>query len=452
MDKVLKFPNGDGVDGFKCDGTDPYVMEYLLEGGALGYNDVKYTSYTQYAKYYYEDFFDYTRKVRGNAGLIMSRPVDCQLDKDSSVCWGFSSKRVMASGWVGDDDGTFQGLRGCARKVIYSAWDGYSSFGCDIGGYRDMPEQTADEHKRIFIRWTQFGALSPLMENGGGGEHRPWMFDEETTDIYRQFAELHVKLAPYLLTTGSAAMDAGISAVHPVAVRDESGRDRSHRWYPEPSTFTYMLGSDILVFPILHDSSLPLEKKLTAMDLNFPGTSSDTWLDWFAPTDAKKAFIGGSESKNLYSLSDYPVFVRQGALLALSEQTSSESIISGSEGTIFTLFASESYFANARAASAASPLVASAEMREPIELGVGLAASTMLVKVSDGSDALMLTASISAHSTARAGFEFVGVTRPTDVKLAQGAICEEYSYDATKQSLVVMCSNLASGLTLQVNF
>ena len=33
MDKVLVLPNGDGVDGFKCDGTDPYIMEYLLTGG-----------------------------------------------------------------------------------------------------------------------------------------------------------------------------------------------------------------------------------------------------------------------------------------------------------------------------------------------------------------------------------------------------------------------------------
>jgi len=38
--------------------------------------------------------------------------------------------------------------------------------------------------KDALIRWAQLGAFSPVMENGGGGEHRPWMFDEETTDIF----------------------------------------------------------------------------------------------------------------------------------------------------------------------------------------------------------------------------------------------------------------------------
>jgi hypothetical protein len=42
------------------------------------------------------------------------------------------------------------------------------------------------------------------MENGGGGEHRPWMYDEETTDIYRAFVNEHYRLIPYLMTNGKS--------------------------------------------------------------------------------------------------------------------------------------------------------------------------------------------------------------------------------------------------------
>ena len=89
MDLVLDA----GVDGFKTDGTDPYIVEYELTGGALGYNDQRLT-YRDYANYYYRDFLFYTRQKRseavaegqvGDAGLIMSRPVDCQLDSVSKV-------------------------------------------------------------------------------------------------------------------------------------------------------------------------------------------------------------------------------------------------------------------------------------------------------------------------------------------------------------------------------
>jgi alpha-glucosidase (family GH31 glycosyl hydrolase) len=121
MNKVLDV----GVDGFKCDGTDPYILEYELFGGATGFNGQSIT-YQQYADSYYRDFFYHTRERRSeggssnDAGLIMSRPVDCQLDGTTKVCWPYSPRDVMYSGWMGDDDGSFNGFRGCMRKVNYS--------------------------------------------------------------------------------------------------------------------------------------------------------------------------------------------------------------------------------------------------------------------------------------------------------------------------------------------
>jgi alpha-glucosidase (family GH31 glycosyl hydrolase) len=136
MDPVLEM----GIDGWKTDGTDPYIAEYIiLSGAALGYENIS-LSYRDYANYYYRDFFSYTREKRGEVGLIMSRPVDCQIDRLGSFCTPYSPRDVMLSGWVGDDDNTFNGLKGCMKKVIYSAWDGYANFGCDIGGYRQEEE------------------------------------------------------------------------------------------------------------------------------------------------------------------------------------------------------------------------------------------------------------------------------------------------------------------------
>ena len=94
MDKVLDI-TGDGsvgVDGFKCDGTDPYIIEYELTGGAMGY-DNKTISYREYADYYYRDFLYYTREKRNagssssSAGLIWSRPVDCEVSQVSKVTY-----------------------------------------------------------------------------------------------------------------------------------------------------------------------------------------------------------------------------------------------------------------------------------------------------------------------------------------------------------------------------
>ena len=68
--------------------------------------------------------------------------------------------------------------------------------------------------KDSFIRWTQASALNPLFENGGQKEHRPWIFDEETYEIYRTYLWLHEELRPFYYSRGNDAFDQGPSAVN----------------------------------------------------------------------------------------------------------------------------------------------------------------------------------------------------------------------------------------------
>ena len=65
--KVLDYD----IDGWKCDGTDPYILEIIGSHGKGGY-----VSRKDYSDAYYSDFFDYTRQKLGKSRLIMSRPVD----------------------------------------------------------------------------------------------------------------------------------------------------------------------------------------------------------------------------------------------------------------------------------------------------------------------------------------------------------------------------------------
>lgn len=55
--------------------------------------------------------------------------------------------------------------------MFYSANQNFVNFGSDIGGYR-TDDSPLGRPRDSFIRWTQLGALVPLMENGGNGEHR----------------------------------------------------------------------------------------------------------------------------------------------------------------------------------------------------------------------------------------------------------------------------------------
>lgn len=129
-----------GIDGWKTDGTDPYVYEYIYAHGAKGH-----VSRTEYSNLYYGDTFNFTRLIRGKEGLIMSRPVDSK-----GIRMNFSPKYVMFSGWVGDQDSTFSGMKNALKNIFHSAWSKYTNFGSDIGGYRHTKGQRA---KEVFIRW-----------------------------------------------------------------------------------------------------------------------------------------------------------------------------------------------------------------------------------------------------------------------------------------------------------
>lgn len=441
MDNVLKLPKtGDGVDGWKCDASDPYILEYMLLGGAYGYNDHKYESYHEYSYLYYGDFFNYTREVRGDEGLIMSRPVDC-LDRSGkfagSVCLAQSPPYVMTSGWVGDDDGNMAGLKICADKVIFSAWDNFANYGCDIGGYRGTDGNPTDAIKKeYFLRSAQLNAFLPLMENGGGGEHRPWMVVPEDadsiTDIYRTFVDQHYRISPHLLTIGANALDASESVITPLAENKPPARKplKDKREYPRPTTYSYLLGESILVHPVV-DSSLTDNSTAIVenqVQMTFP---AGHWLDWWHPSVEKFTHVSDSTvtETNSVAIDSYAVYVKKNSLLPLLENFDD-----AQECITFTWFAPCSH---------EKDTAVTADMREPASKGPGMSA-TYQITAND-----QITGSITAHAGV-VGISLINVPAPKTVNLT----CNELfvNYDQDTKTLTAVCKDNSQGVKFTVDF
>ena len=73
----------------------------------------------------------------------------------------------MFSGWVGDQNQSFTGLRQALGNCMHSAWKGYLNFGFDIGGYKDR--KLGEQVREVFISWVQVVAMVPFMEHVGMG-------------------------------------------------------------------------------------------------------------------------------------------------------------------------------------------------------------------------------------------------------------------------------------------
>jgi len=286
-----------GMDGWKCDGTDPYIMEVPDAQWYAGTN----VSHRTYADAYYGDFFDYTQTVNGDECLIMSRPVD-GAQYHTPLYLPFSPRRVVFSGWTGDDDADFAGLRSAIFKFLLSAEATYMNYGSDIGGYRYDSNYPLGRSSESFIRWAEVCAFVPLMENGGRGEHRPWMFDApgSTTivDTYRKFVDAHYELNPYLMTIGTFAYYNGTSSLTPVI--------RVKPTDTIPPGFDFYLGTEFVVFPMVYND--------TVREISFPGTNATTYSSYWDP---REVFRGGRNVTYPCPLTTLPVFIVGGAMVPL---------------------------------------------------------------------------------------------------------------------------------------
>lgn len=267
-----------GIDGWKCDGTDPFVVGTPWSPGAG-----RPLERAEYADAYYRDFFDYTRAVLGDDRIVTARPIDNYGGGSGGAFWEFAPRDINWAAWVGDQDGTFGGMADALDNMYWSQQRGHVAFGSDIGGFRTEDTEPNGRSKEVFVRWAQLGAFNPIMENGGGGEHRPWLYDAETTQIYTRFVELHYALLPYLMEHGGRAFASGTSLMQ----------------FERKSDYAYRLGPDLFVSPMLESG--------TSKTVTFP---SGTWVYLFDP---QQVFNGGSQITLEVPLAEFPVFVRSGS-------------------------------------------------------------------------------------------------------------------------------------------
>lgn len=285
MDKTLDL----GIDGWKTDGTDLMAL-------TGNYSPGKGSTVTidEYSDAYYRTFHDYTRQRLGNDRVNTSRPIDNYgndiggNDGFLGTLATFAPVDINWAGWVGDQDADFAGMTWALNNMYHSSEFGYLAFGSDVGGYRENSSFPPHmRQKELFIRWAQLGAFSPIFENGGGGEHRPWMFDQQTEDIYRKLVKLrHGCMIPYLMESAATAYS----------------NSESMMQFFNKTDYSYLLGPDIFVAPFLAEG--------TSIAVSFPAGSR-----WVYLYDETKVYDGGTTVTLDVPYEEYPAFFKEGSSL-----------------------------------------------------------------------------------------------------------------------------------------
>ncbi len=214
------------------------------------------------------------------------------------------SQPLVSVIWAGDQETDFQlgdGFPSVIPMGIGLGVTGFPYFGSDIGGYMStLAESTTT--KELWFRWVTLGAFSPVMRTHHGKSsfsNWNWESDAASTEHLRKYANLHMKLLPYVYAAAQNANKTGMPLMRPLAL---AWPDFAPGW---TATDQYMLGDSLVVAPVV-------TKGATSRAVALPKG------DWYPLQGGAKVTSDGVTPLTVQAaLGDIPVFVPAGTMLVL---------------------------------------------------------------------------------------------------------------------------------------
>ncbi|MGI8882192.1 MAG: TIM-barrel domain-containing protein [Jatrophihabitans sp.] len=212
-----------------------------------------------------------------------------------SLVWGrsgWAGSQRFPGQWGGDAESTVVGMQSTLCGGLSYALSAPGLWSHDIGGFFG-----GDLSPELYVRWTQFGALSPLMRAHGLRPREPWMFGERALQICREWIRLRYSLLPYLWQTAHEVAEDGLPMLRPLGLE-----------FPDDPVAPgiddqFLLGGELLVVPVFADTDRPTPRRYYLPE--------GRWRELLTGEVRE----GPAFHEELVPLQRQPVFVRDGAVL-----------------------------------------------------------------------------------------------------------------------------------------
>ena len=208
---------------------------------------------------YYESITDIDEYAR--RALIMAN-VDGILNGILEYAPELSAHRYSIQ-WTGDINCESIDLDYEIFNAVYGGAEmGIPYVSADIGGHRS---EVSDD---MYVRWMQFGALSPILRVHCTKPYSrmPWLYGETAEEVTHNYVDMRYRLLPLYYTLSHENYETGLPIVRRL--------DILYPQYAESaSNYQYLLGDTILVAPISETYALSDDYKLECDGL--PGLKAE---------------------------------------------------------------------------------------------------------------------------------------------------------------------------------
>lgn len=263
-----------GVDSFKTDFGERIPTDVVYYDGS---DPVRMHNY--YTQMYNKAVFELLEEKLGkNEAALFAR---------SATAGG----QQFPVHWGGDCSATYESMAESLRGGLSLGLSGFGFWSHDISGF----ENTAPAD--VYKRWVQFGLLSSHSRLHGSTSYRvPWLFDEESVDVVRDFTKLKISLMPYLFHAAKDSTVQGIPMMRAMMLEFPN----------DPATFgldtQYMLGDSILVAPVFNKEG----------DVSYY-LPEGTWTNFLTG----EKVTGGRFVQENHSFRTLPMMVKPNSLIAV---------------------------------------------------------------------------------------------------------------------------------------
>jgi alpha-D-xyloside xylohydrolase len=277
--------SGGVIGGFKTDDGESGNPPGSYIPATASYFDGR--TGVEMANGYSAEYHKHVWDVLGTNGLLFARS-------------GFTGSHAYPGYWSGDNYPKFGASNGLPSVIVASqsaAMSGYAIWSSDIGGYQNA--QVSSTPTNLFMRWTQFGAFSPLMQmhrQVGLNNQYPWSYGALGLTNYHVYSHLHTALFPYLYSYVYESSTNGLPIMRPLVLMNPGDANTYGIQH------TFLFGNELLVAAMITNNQ-------TVRDVYLP---AGTWIDWWNNT----RYAGGQLlSWTNADQGQYPIFVRQGSII-----------------------------------------------------------------------------------------------------------------------------------------
>ncbi|NCC52792.1 MAG: DUF5110 domain-containing protein [Spartobacteria bacterium] len=231
-----------------------------------------------------QQYFELCEERTGRRGLILSR-------------WGGVGSHRYPVQFSGDTASEWGVLKHQVEYTSRSGNLGAVYWSHDIGGF--FAKEVDEE---LFIRWAQFGAMSPIFRtHSDHGNREPWKYSPQAKRLFKKQTRIRYALVPYFYTMAWQAHTCGLPIIRPLYL-EYSENDGGAMWRKHQ----YTIGKDMLVIPA--DEPINKQTGVLRKRVYFPKGR------WFGlETDE---IIQGTEDRWIdIPIERIPTYIHEGAII-----------------------------------------------------------------------------------------------------------------------------------------